>query len=76
MNQKELDEIIDMFLRVHKNPVIVYAKDFDAYDRHSCEFQKKGMAVVRDEGYMPILICYFDPMVHPSQFGIVTEAKL
>ena len=76
MNQKEINEIIAMFHRVHKSCVIVYAKDFDAYDRRECEYQSKGCSILWDEfGVEPILICYWNPKVHPSKFGIITESK-
>jgi len=68
MNQQEINELIDMFHKCHTDCAIVHKKDFMAIHRHDCAFQKKGMSVVRDEGYEPVMICYFNKIVHPSQF--------
>lgn len=76
MNQKEINDFIDMFHRVHKECVIVMAKDFLARHRYDCRIQPRGCAIVWEEDDItPLMICYFDKKIHPSEFGIVAESK-
>lgn len=75
MNQKEIKEHIAMFKQVHQDCIIIFAKDFDCYDRKECEYQSKGSSIVRNEFGDPVLICYWNPKIHPSRFGFIQEPK-
>ena len=69
MNEKEINDCVQMFKRAHPECAIVYAKDFDVYDRRECKYQSKGCSILWDEfGVEPILICYWNKVVHFSKF--------